>query len=312
MELFKMNIKYKTYIKMLLPIIIIILLSTLFSFYSIGVIEKDRFYNKMQLYNESISEYLDSQTNYTYNEIINQLKDEYSSKTRTAALVLKSSNDILNENYLEELRLAIGAEIISLSDSKGNIIASTDSYSDGGTVKKEFINHLNDTLYTDSFFYKTKKHTYIASATTRSDKKGIIQVTYLSKNIINNIEQSELSQCMKNYSFVTSGNFAIINEKQYLYYSCSIPRLNNTTPQFPKDIFNKNIGNFLYDIEGEKSLVVYERCFSENGDSYIVLSSIPYNIIYRTRKIITVWTLFILSIISFIFILYLRKENKNE
>lgn len=298
----------KLYISYCITALILTFIMTLFSYYAVGITEKSKASDSLEEYSSIIYDHI-SYTDGSYkDDLFDELKTEYSSKTRVVSLVLSNSNDMLNENSLEELRLAIGAEIISVSDDKGSIISSTDLYADTDKIREPFIDHINDSVYTESIISENDDNVFVVSATTRPDKKGLIQITYSADNIIDNFGAAETYSCIENLKTSSGGDFSIIDGKTYLYLINDTRSLENTRLQIPKEKFKDSSGKFSYNYKGEKSLIYYEIYSFEDNESYIILSSLPYSVINKNSLIISLWVFFSCLIVSLTLILYFRNS----
>lgn len=72
--------------------------------------------------------------------MMEDLRNEYASKTRVVAMLLEEQKDWSSENetILEELRVVIDADQISVSNETGILIASTDFSSTGKRAYRAF------------------------------------------------------------------------------------------------------------------------------------------------------------------------------
>ena len=99
--------------------------------------------------------------------MMEDLRNEYASKTRVVAMLL------------EELRVVIDADQISVSNETGILIASTDFSSTGKRAYRAFLSHTTDPVFTDVVFTMQNDKPMILAASALGSGKGLIQVQFL-------------------------------------------------------------------------------------------------------------------------------------
>lgn len=294
----------KLKLQIILTSLILTVIIIISEVYIIGVIEKYNAYNKL----ESCAEYI---SNYTNSDIddkdMEKIKSEYNSKTRTVSTVLK--NNILNENILEEVRVAIGADIISISDKNGNFVASTDM-PDDKKLNKNFISHIGDSIYTDSEIVKSNNKIYVISATTRPDKKGMIQITYSPDKDFNDIEVSEIYAVFDILSRYNGGCYALVDKQKNIFLISSEPSLENTHVQFTKKNLEKKSGKFTSKVNGVKSIVLYKDVNVNVDNKFALVLTMPDKIVHSKRKHFIFLSVILVFITAFITYLVVRKNEK--
>lgn len=94
--------------------------------YTVGVVSMNNVIAQIDVNIGSIEAYLEKNQNAT-ELLTEEFKEDYSAKTRTIAMLLSQDGSfITDDRTLEELRVTVNADMISISDHEGNVIASTD------------------------------------------------------------------------------------------------------------------------------------------------------------------------------------------
>ena len=120
--------------------------------YTVGVVSMNNVIAQIDVNIGSIEAYLEKNQNAT-ELLTEEFKEDYSAKTRTIAMLLSQDGSfITDDRTLEELRVTVNADMISISDHEGNVIASTDPSGAGNSIREEFRSHLTDDVYTDVLF----------------------------------------------------------------------------------------------------------------------------------------------------------------
>lgn len=143
---------FQSYRWVLLSMLVTILVLAAAAGYTIGVVSKNQAVSQIDVNIGSVEAYLQKNENQA-SQLTEELKEDYISKTRTTAMILSEDASFLTDDRtLEELRVTVNADRISVSDDRGNITASTDPSGEGSTVREEFLSHLSDNVYTDVLF----------------------------------------------------------------------------------------------------------------------------------------------------------------
>lgn len=298
----------RVYLTSIILALVCIIVLTAVAYYAYGVIEKSKTIDQLEKYTDILSENIQSAVSSDNNEILDEIRGEYSSKTRTVSIVMKNYGAVSFDGFLEEMRVAIGAEEISISDSEGNITDSTNMYSEGGKIKDTFIEHLNDTVYTESIFIETEDGYKILSATKRTDNKGIIQVTYSADNFVDKIGTSQIYSCINEITSISDAKLAVIDERTNRYIISADASAENTPADIPGEKFEKESGKLTEIVQGVNSFVYYKKISVSDDINYVVISFIP---VITTKKLCTVvaeWVFAVSFIVSAVMILSFRNS----
>lgn len=107
--------------------------------YTVGVVSQNNVIAQIDVNIGSIETYLEKNHNATQ-LLTDEFKEDYSAKTRTIAMLLaQDSSFITDDRTLEELRVTVNADMISVADADGNVVASTDPSGAGTSIREEFL-----------------------------------------------------------------------------------------------------------------------------------------------------------------------------
>ncbi len=279
---------------------------TFLSYYSTGVVERSQarriIDDRLDMMSEKIEE--------GYNEAVvirNQVCENYEYRAKMIALMIsQSTSSISDENSLEEMRIAINADEINITDSSGIIEYST-SYHQGSYAEQIFIDNMSDRNFTKAIITEDEGSEKIIIGTARVDKTGIIQITFTTDNIEQLVSYFDISKVTSEYPLLNSGCMAVIDRKSYTYLSHTDSALTDTAVQIPAEKFNGEKYNFYSYYNGNKVFIRY-RIY----DDKIIFGMLPADEIYSSRNMVTAWVAVISLILSGISCLVLRKHIIDE
>lgn len=298
--------KKNPYIFMILCMLISSFICTFLSYYSTGVVERSQarriIDDRLDMMSEKIEE--------GYNEAVvirNQVCENYEYRAKMIALMIsQSTSSISDENSLEEMRIAINADEINITDSSGMIEYST-SYHKGSYAEQIFIDNMSDRNFTKAIIAEDEGSEKIIIGTARVDETGIIQITFTTDNIEQLVSYFDISKVTSEYPLLNSGCMAVIDRKSYTYLSHTDSALTDTAVQIPAEKFNGEKYNFYSYYNGNKVFIRY-RIY----DDKIIFGMLPADEIYSSRNMVTVWVAVISIILSGISCLVLRKHIIDE
>lgn len=278
------------------------LICTFISYYSTGVVMRSDA-------KRIIDERLDTMTQILEKgyakeeEIKNKICSNYGSRAKmTALMISQSTTSVSDENFLEEIRIAINADEINITGSDGIIEYST-SYNSGEQCEEEFTEYISDRNFTDVII----KNDAIIAGTARLDGAGIIQIKFSEESIEQYSWYFDVSDVTSDYPLLDNGCMAVIDIDSYTYLSHTDNSLIYKAVQIPADKFDGRKLNFYSYYNGNKVMVRY-RLYNEK----IILGMIPVSEIYSTRNAITAWVAIISLILSIVACLSFRKHLIDE
>ena len=174
---------WKLYRSVILCVAICIAVLACSAGYTVGVVGMNNVIAQIDVNIGSIEAYLEKNQNAT-ELLTEEFKEDYSAKTRTIAMLLsQDSSFITDDRTLEELRVTVNADMISISDHEGNVIASTDPSGAGNSIREEFRSHLTDDVYTDVLFLLDSDTPTIVAASSLDGGNGLVQITFSADSI---------------------------------------------------------------------------------------------------------------------------------
>lgn len=219
--------------------------------------------------------------------LMEDLRNEYASQTRVVAMLLEEQTDLSeNETILEELRVVIDAEQISVSNETGILIASTDFSSTGKRVQSSFLSHATDSVFTDVLFTMQNDEPMIIAASALGTGKGLVQVQYSAESILAQSQEMEISAIVADMPFYDAGISAIIDAETGKYVSHTQSERCGTDSEYDMDLFFAKKGKFDLMQQHQRYFIRYQT-----HDDYILLFSIPYQQMNNARGMVLNWVI---------------------
>ena len=128
----------KFYKSVILSTLICCIVFVFVAFYSTGVVDRSNTRSILEARINQVCEKLDDNI-YKSKELTESIYTNYKSKSRVLAMMLsKNKNIMTDETSLEELRMAVGANVISITDSSGIIQFSTNPSAENEKAYEDF------------------------------------------------------------------------------------------------------------------------------------------------------------------------------
>ena len=213
---------------------------------------------------------------------------------------LQSLQDIFS---FEELRVAIDAEEISITDMDGKIIYTTAPYMTETYAYTDFMECMNEKRNVKSVITELDGKRVIVACTARVDTDGIIQVIFNTDMMESATALSDISTVVSEYPLMKKGCVAVIDMDNYRYLSHTKKILTGTSPQIKRELFSRNSGTFATILNGENALGRYK--YTED-ESKLVIAMISKREIYSARNTLTGWVFFVSLVLSVIAVLIMR------
>ena len=281
--------------------------------YTVGVVSMNNVIAQIDVNIGSIEAYLEKNQNAT-KLLTEEFKEDYSAKTRTIAMLLsQDSSFITDDRTLEELRVTVNADMISISDHEGNVIASTDPSGAGNSIREEFRSHLTDDVYTDVLFLLDSDTPTIVAASSLDGGNGLVQITFSADSVVSLLQDADWANIASDMPLYSSGTTAILETDTLKYISCTNTDLIGKTADYDKEQLQRNKGKFnVKDADGKTEMVHYQT----SGD-YIILATVPYSDIYHMRNAVVGWIVVGGAVILAVTCLalrmqLLRQDTKNK
>ena len=284
--------------------LIIATLTILIAFYSVGVVEKNNAHQAADEHITNIINKIDENKN-EYDRIINQLCSEYESKAKTVSVIIAQTPKTITEDMtVEELRIAIGADMISLCDTNGTIVFSTSPDHNFQKINEKFNKGLSMQNYSDVSITSNDDVYVFEVAVSRRDSEGLAVFTFTNSAFNGALNYSELANATSINIYYPSGSSAILDMNNHRYLSHTNRLLTDTLCPVPEKKFSEDKFSFSYNIYGKSSLIYYRI-----HDSQVIMDIIPKNEVFKKRNFLLVWTLVSSSLILISILLSIRKYN---
>lgn len=299
--------KKSHYKVIIIPALICMTIISFLAFYSAGVIDRSEareiIGERIELVWENIDEKKESSEKLT-----EEIYNSYRSKARVVSMMLSKNISILNdEASLEEMRVAIGADVINVSDESGIIRYSTDMSVEETSVLEEFMPGIENRVFSEAVLSESGGNKVVITGSSRLDEPGIIQIRFSLENYQQQLELSEISTAVTQMPIMKHGHLAVIDTQSNTYISHTDSYLNGSAVQFAPEEFAEDTGWFSSEYDGKRVLVKYEK-----HDDMIVAGILPYSEIYQRRNSIVKWLLFSMFTLTVIAILSMRNYELKK
>lgn len=295
----------------LIPLTIAIVLLALAARYTVGIVSQNTVIAQIDANIGTMEAYLTKNEN-AAQRITEEFQAEYAAKTRTVALLLERDDTFLTDDRtLEELRVTVNAERISVADRQGNITASTDPSGEGATLREEFRQHLSDKVYTDTrFLLEADKPVIVAASSLHG---GMVQITFPAQSVVSLLQDADLANAAKDMPLYSAGLTAVIDAEDLTYISCTDTSRIGTKLEYGSERIQKKKGRFHVKNEESQWQMVH---YHTSGD-YMMMAIVPHAEIYHMRNVVTGWicgggaALLVIVLLS-LRMQYLREEKQKK
>lgn len=281
--------------------------------YSVRVLDQNRVIQQVDVNMDAAKIRLDRDAEETAS-LMEDLRNEYASKTRVVAMLLGEQADLSeNETILEELRVVIDAEQISVSNETGILVASTDFSSTGRRVQDSFLPHAMDSVFTDVLFTMQNDKPAIIAASSLGTGKGLVQVQYPSESMLTKSQEMDVSAIVLDMPFYDMGISAIVDAETGKYVSHTQPERCGNDCEYDMNLFSAKKGKFDLMQQHQRYFIRYQA-----HDNYILLFNIPYQQMNNVRGTVLNWVIATGLILLLVAVLsmrmgyiYLQKKSPN-
>ncbi len=283
-----MEQKGKIYRWGLIPLATTIAILIVVATYSVGVIVKEQCTAQIDSGISVIESYLKKNAD-TANHVLEEFEGDYAAEARAVAMLLPNDtqdnyDELIDDQTLEQLRVTVAAERISVFDGNNDLVASTDLSAEETTLHENFQGHNEDTVYTDVLFL-TENNPPIVLAASSLGNGYMVEVTFAADNLVTLLDDADLSSAAHECPLYSSGVTAVLDLETLTYISCTDSDLVGETIAYDAELFEKSKGRInVKDSDGENAMLRYHK----KGD-YIILAIVPYADIYHTRNIVIGW-----------------------
>ena len=303
--------KKKILINVTIHMVIGSALSCLLGYYIFGIVDNA---SAATLVSNTFSS-LRNQIEISNSEVDNMIKqfgeDNISKAKALAIIIYQNNNPLTYVDSLEEVRVALDADEILVTDGNGNIVISTAPFSDfnisSHDIFKNFVSGLGDRSYTQlySVIENDKVTQYVCS--TRFNDDGLVIMKIDTKYVSKSVQYAGISNVISGQSFVSGGNIYIINSYQWSYLSHTNTSKTGQSVQINKDKFKISnddvIRSFSATVDDTKCRIYYQ-----NYEGNIICITLPKSKIYLRRNYVCGSILVVMVVIILIGFLALRNK----
>lgn len=285
-------------------------ISGFMAFYSVGVIDRANTRELLESRINQVSEILDSNVD-EYKKITEQIYANYKSKSRVTAIMLSKNKSIMTDDTtFEELRMAIGADSVSITDSSGMVEYSTSPADENQKALKDFLPAIENKVFSEAVLNTEYGKTQVITGCSRLDAPGIIQIEFTPENSEALLDLTDISRTLTEIPVLKNGHMAIIEAESGKYLSHTNSELIGSQSIFTEDDFDDEKGWFSSEFEGQDVMVKYLV-----HDDKIIIGMVSYDEIYSRRNSIVKWIIFAVTVTSAVITLTIRSKiikNKNR
>lgn len=254
------------------------------SVYAVTVLDRNNVVREIDTNVNAITTYLEQGAE-TGERIEKEFLDEYRTKTRVVSVMIPDVAKLEeNESVLEEIRVAVDADVVSVFSHKGDIVASTDTYSGNVAIDAQFAAHLSEKNYNDAVFRSDANNPYVAAAAQLADEGYLLQITYDAESLISLMENASVASAAKNFPLYSEGDTALLDEETFMYLSHTDQKKIGMECSVDAELFRRNKSKFDTVLSGDTVMVRYHK-----HEGYIIAAFVSYDDIFQTSYAVLGW-----------------------
>lgn len=256
----------------------------LLAVYAVSVLDRNDVVRQIDKNVNSITAYLEHGSN-TEELATQEFLDEYCTKTRVISVMIYDVSELEeNESTLEEIRVAVDAEEVSVFASDGKVIATTATYDSNVKLESDFKEHIGEQNYNNAVLNNESDTPYIAAAAPLSDKKYMLQIKYDAKPMIAIMDNSSIDSIARNFPLYSKGKTVLINTDDFTYISHTDKSKIGLKCSIDPEKFHRNKSKFDEIISGENVMIRYHKY-----ENYIIAAIVPYSDIFGSSYAVLGW-----------------------
>lgn len=256
------------------------------SVYAVSVLDRNNVVREIDTSVNAITTYLEQGAE-TGERIQKEFLDEYRTKTRVASVMIPDVSALEeNEAILEEIRVAVDADEVSVFSHAGDIVASTATYGSSVAIDARFQEHLSEKNYSDAVFREEAQRPYVTAAVQLSDEGYLLQVTYDAQSLISLVESASIASVAKNFPLYSEGKTALIDAETLTYLSHTDQKKIGIECSIDAEHFRRNKSKFDTVLSGDTVMVRYHKY-----EDYIIAAFVSYDDIFNTSYAVLGWML---------------------
>ncbi|MDE6021583.1 MAG: hypothetical protein K2H01_11385 [Ruminococcus sp.] len=274
----------RAYSFIFITMVVAYVLMCVLAVYAVSVLDRNDVVRQIDKNVNSITTYLEHGSN--AEELIEKkFLDEYCTKTRVISVMISDAETLEeNESTLEEIRVAVDAEEVSVFTNDGDVIATTATYGGYIDIDPVFREHMGQNNYNDAILNSEADVPYIAAAAQLSDKKHMLQIKYDAKSLMMLMDNSSIDSVSRNFPLYSDGDTVLIDAKSFTYVSHTDKKKIGMTCSIDPESFHRNKSKFDENISGKTVMVRYHKY-----DNYIIAAIVPYSDIFGASYAVLGW-----------------------
>ncbi len=254
------------------------------SVYAVSVLDRNNVVRQIDVNVNAITTYLE-QGAQNGERIEKEFLDEYRTKTKVVSVMISDATSLEeNETILEEIRVAVDADEVSVFSHSGDIVATTATYGKNVAIDTVFQNHIGDRNYNDAVLHTDAKNAYVSAAAQLPEDGYLLQITYDAVSLISLMESSSVSSVARNFPLYSEGAIALLDSETLTYLSHTNPKKIGMECSIPAENFRRNKSKFDTILSGDSVMVRYHKY----GD-YIIAAFVSYDDIFQTSYAVLGW-----------------------
>ncbi len=277
------------------------------TWYVVGIVEKNNTKKILEARVSSISEIMYKQEA-KYKNMSELVSDEYKTKARAVAIMLSKNTDIMtDELLLEEMRMSIGADAISIFDKYIQLEYSTSMDKTSEKYVHKFEQAINNKLFSVAQIDTNYDIPKVIVGCSRLDNPGIVLIEYTAENMNVIVELiNSISEMAVTIPIMKTGSLAVIDSNSMNYIAHTDENMIGKSSGFQLD--THFVGKVTYDffdceINGKDVLLHFDFC-----NNNVVIGYIPYSEIYNVRNNTIQWVIVVGAIVAIVVTLTLRSK----
>lgn len=265
---------------MVIAYIVICILSV----YAVSVLDRNDVVRQIDTNVNAITAYLEQGTE-TGERVKKEFIDEYRTKTSVVSVMITDAESLgENESILEEIRVAVDAEEVSVFSHDGNIVATTATYGSNVSIDQTFLEHIREANYSHAVLNEDDSKPYVAAAAQLADKGYLLQITYDAEPLMSLVENSSISSAARNFPLYSDGDTVLIDSEIFTYASHTDRKKIGAECSIDQELFRRNKSKFDTALSGEKVMVRYHKY-----EDYIIAAFVPYDDIFGASYAVLGW-----------------------
>ncbi len=278
------SVLMRAYRFVFLTMVIAYIVICIISVYAVSVLDRNDVVRQIDTNVNAITAYLEQGTK-TGERVKKEFLDEYRTKTKVVSVMISDVDSLSeNESVLEEIRVAVGAEDVSVFTHNGEVIATTANYEDRVSIVPELLENIDDVNYSQAVIVENESGAYVAAASNLPDEGYMLQITYDGESLMSLIENSSISSAAKNFPLYSDGDTVIIDSETFTYVSHTDKKKIGTECSLDQELFRRNKSKFDTNFSGEKVMVRYHKY-----EDYIIAAFVSYDDIFGASYAVLSW-----------------------